>query len=462
MKKSLLFHVLLGIFFFLCTVVRAQDIQQAILQTRQDIQNATQQLNALRKRHTSERIAINREITELENQVIPLRKKSETLKDIAWQKETGFQQLSQEVDYLKKEVNFCASLLIEYRREMTTRMNLAEIQRLRSALRELDQVMDSGHSEKVLRKIGPFLNLIERRNRINVGGTIYPGQAVDNYGNLHSGQFVQAGPIHFFINKDKTLAGLVGLKLGSANPTLVSQVLPQSVQKLIGGEEVFIPIDVTLGEAIKVTKQKKTWIEHVRSGGIIMIPILGLGLVCLVTAVWKYVNLRQLQIEVEPVLAKILTLVNKGKIEEARIEAATLGRPVGPVLQEGIEHHNASREQIEEIMHEQILTQMPFLEKYLSLLAVSAAVAPLLGLLGTVTGMVHTFDLVAVFGTGKVNILSSGISEALVTTEYGLIVAIPTLMVHAYLSRWVKRVIHTLEQTTVAFVNGLQVRRKKK
>jgi biopolymer transport protein ExbB len=112
-------------------------------------------------------------------------------------------------------------------------------------------------------------------------------------------------------------------------------------------------------------------------------------------------------------------------------------------------------------MHEQILSQIPALEKNLPVLAVSAAVLPLLGLLGTVTGMVHTFDLMAIFGTGKVNLLSGGISEALITTEFGLITAIPALLVHAYLSKRVKTVVHTMEQTAIAFVNGLHIRKKK-
>ncbi|PID55139.1 MAG: hypothetical protein CR978_00390 [Gammaproteobacteria bacterium] len=79
------------------------------------------------------------------------------------------------------------------------------------------------------------------------------------------------------------------------------------------------------------------------------------------------------------------------------------------------------------------------LEKWLGAIAVIAAVAPLLGLLGTVSGMIHTFKLMTLFGSGDASAVSGGISEALVTTELGLIVAIPALLLHAMLSRWVKQ-----------------------
>ncbi|MBN1595763.1 MotA/TolQ/ExbB proton channel family protein [candidate division FCPU426 bacterium] len=453
---------------FVCLVMAwglpagAAELYTAMEKTRQDIKAATQELNALREEHSRERVEFAKAVAALEAQVVPLRKRQEALQDLTWQKETGFQHLEQDVAYLKEETVFCASLLTEYRREMAARMSMAETQHWAARLRALDEGFSSGRAEKVLGGIGDFLALVEKKHLANYGGNIFAAQAVDLRGVMHEGTMVRLGPIEYFLSQDRHTAGLAGLKLGSMHTTLVSRVNPGVVNALLQGQETEVGLDLTLGEAVKVERQKKSWLAHIRSGGIVMVPILGLGLVCLVTAIWKVISLRRLQGQSDPSLQRILVLVNSGRLAEAKIVAQRLGEPQGPVLQEGIEHCHAAREELEEIMHEKILVQMPFLEKYLSLLAVSAAAAPLLGLLGTVTGMVHTFDLVAVFGTGKVNILSSGISEALVTTEYGLIVAIPTLLTHAYLSRKVKRIIHTLEQTTVAFINGLQRRKKKK
>jgi len=92
------------------------------------------------------------------------------------------------------------------------------------------------------------------------------------------------------------------------------------------------------------------------------------------------------------------------------------------------------------------------------LIALTAATAPLLGLLGTVTGMIQTFQLITLFGTGDAQTLSGGISEALITTQFGLMVAVPALIVHALLSRKSKGVISNMEQTSIGFINGLSVR----
>jgi hypothetical protein len=91
--------------------------------------------------------------------------------------------------------------------------------------------------------------------------------------------------------------------------------------------------------------------------------------------------------------------------------------------------------------------------RWLPFVAIAASSAPLLGLLGTVTGIMNTFTLMTVFGTGDVKTLSSGISEALITTEYGLIVAIPSLLLHAFLSRKARGIQDEMEKAAIAFLN---------
>jgi hypothetical protein len=93
------------------------------------------------------------------------------------------------------------------------------------------------------------------------------------------------------------------------------------------------------------------------------------------------------------------------------------------------------------------------LNRLLPLIAITAASAPLLGLLGTVTGIIETFKMITVFGSGDVKTLSGGISVALITTEFGLIVAIPALLMHAFLARKARGMIDQMEKTAVSFVN---------
>ena len=103
---------------------------------------------------------------------------------------------------------------------------------------------------------------------------------------------------------------------------------------------------------------------------------------------------------------------------------------------------------------------MPNLDKFLTILSVSAGAAPLLGLLGTVMGIIKTFEMIGIYGTGDANRLAGGISEALVTTEMGLIVAIPALIWHAVLNRRLRKIVSNLEKAMLSFINALSIEGK--
>jgi biopolymer transport protein ExbB len=122
---------------------------------------------------------------------------------------------------------------------------------------------------------------------------------------------------------------------------------------------------------------------------------------------------------------------------------------------------DGSRAELENVLQEAILAEIPAQERFLSTLGVLASIAPLLGLLGTVTGMIHTFELITFHGTGDPRMLSSGISEALVTTMFGLGVAIPIMLAHSLISRRVEERIADLEEKAISFVNRVgKVRQK--
>jgi biopolymer transport protein ExbB len=140
-------------------------------------------------------------------------------------------------------------------------------------------------------------------------------------------------------------------------------------------------------------------------------------------------------------------------IVNAKRKAATIAGPAGEMLQSAVVHLHQSKELVEEVMYEKILETRTRLNKTLPFIAVCASSAPLLGLLGTVTGIINTFKLISAFGSGDAKTLSSGISEALVTTEFGLIVAIPSLLLHAFLNRKAKSLIDRMESIAVAVMN---------
>jgi biopolymer transport protein ExbB len=219
-----------------------------------------------------------------------------------------------------------------------------------------------------------------------------------------------------------------------------------------------VPVDVTAGDAIKVKEAKQTLIGHMKDGGFVMVPLLLVAAAALVLALWKCIELGGIRVRSGPQLDEVIDAVIKGDISVASEKAGNIKEPLRSLLEEAVEHHDSPRDHLEEIMHEHVLNSLPKLERNLATLAVLGGIAPLLGLLGTVTGMIHTFQLVTIFGSGDAKLLSGGISEALVTTETGLAIAIPVLLVHSFLARRARTIVGALERMAVAIVNDLKVR----
>ncbi|HEY4248791.1 MAG TPA: MotA/TolQ/ExbB proton channel family protein, partial [Lacunisphaera sp.] len=151
-----------------------------------------------------------------------------------------------------------------------------------------------------------------------------------------------------------------------------------------------------------------------------------------------------------------LRVVADGGGEEAAA-VKSLKHSTRKLVVAGLRHRNEPKELLEERLAAVLLYQRLHYERWLPLLAVIATAAPLMGLLGTVTGMVRTFTLITVFGTGNAGKLAGGISEVLVSTELGLLVAIPTLVAHGFLSQRIQKNLSLLEGYAVEFVTAVEV-----
>lgn len=209
---------------------------------------------------------------------------------------------------------------------------------------------------------------------------------------------------------------------------------------------------------MRVAAARETLWAHLRSGGPVMIPIAIVGVLSLVLVLWKLLELRRLRLPEAGELDAFYTRLDQNDLSGAAGLATELGAPLGPILQDGLAHLDAPPDVLEELLHERVMAVLPRLDRHLGMLAVLGGVAPLLGLLGTVTGMIHTFQLVTLFGTGDARLLSGGIAEALVTTEVGLVIAVPVLLVHSYLARKVRTMLGALEQAIIIFSNRVRKR----
>ena len=182
-----------------------------------------------------------------------------------------------------------------------------------------------------------------------------------------------------------------------------------------------------------------------------MIPIALLGLLSLVVGLFKVLQLLSRTPSEAPLEAveRMVEAALAGKEQEAQAIAEGLHRSIRPLALAALQNRELDEEHLEARLYEASLAVQSPLERWLGVLSVSTAAAPLLGLLGTVTGMIHTFRLITMFGTGDARLLSGGISEALVTTEAGLMVAIPALLIHAWCVRRVRRNAALHKQATL-------------
>jgi len=195
------------------------------------------------------------------------------------------------------------------------------------------------------------------------------------------------------------------------------------------------------------------------SGGPVMWPILLCSIFALAIILEKFWHLYKIKIDTQEFLSNILDKMKRHEIKEALKICENTKSPISHILKAGILKYDRTREQIKEAIEDASLYEIPKLEKNLSTLATIAHISPLLGLLGTVTGMVRCFQTIQVKATSFNPVspgdLAGGIWEALLTTVAGLIVAIPTFVAYNYLVSRVNNFILEMEKASTELVNFL-------
>lgn len=195
------------------------------------------------------------------------------------------------------------------------------------------------------------------------------------------------------------------------------------------------------------------------AGGPVMWPILLCSVFALAIILEKFWHLHKIRIDTQEFLSNILNKMKHHQIKEALEICDRIKNPISNILKAGILKYDRPRTQIKETIEDAALYEVPRLEKNLSALATIAHISPLLGLLGTVTGMVRCFQTIQTKATSFHPVspgdLAGGIWEALLTTVAGLIVAIPTFVAYNYLVSRVNAFILEMEKASTEFVNFL-------
>jgi len=287
-----------------------------------------------------------------------------------------------------------------------------------------------------------------------LGGSIAPGQAVDAQGNVVDGEFAASGPAAWFRAAEGGLAGGVVNQGGGRLPRVVGN--DSEIHDLKGGAVVVVPIDVTGGKARALEEIDGGAVDLVRKGGLWVWPILGLAVLSLIFGLVKLFGFARYREPGEAWVTAITAALRSGDAAKAEQLAAGVNHPVGAVMTKLVSISSSTADVVEETLYEQLMGVQQKAASLLPVIAVTAATAPLLGLLGTVSGMIRTFNLITLFGSGDPKPLAGGISEALITTLFGLVVAIPALVLHAFLSRRSQGIVQTTERLGLSFVNTLR------
>lgn len=314
----------------------------------------------------------------------------------------------------------------EFLSELAQRKELPNVQELRQVWsRMVTEIAQSGKVVKYTAPVELTNGEVEELEVVRVG--VF--NAVSN------GTFLDWDP-------SKSMVNLIEL---ARQPAARFQSMAEDLQNAAPGEMVDMAVDFSRGQILRAVVQTKSPIERVREdGGPVGYVIIGVGVLGLLLCLWK----------------AFVLYTTGGKIgRQLKNEEPNKGNPLGRLMAIYTENPGTDIETLELKLDEAILRESAPLESGLSFIKVLYVVAPLLGLLGTVVGMIATFQMITLFGTGDPRMMAGGISTALVTTVLGLVVAIPLTILHSFLQGKSKALIQVLEEQAAGIIARLAERR---
>ncbi|WP_049723108.1 MotA/TolQ/ExbB proton channel family protein [Gilvimarinus polysaccharolyticus] len=400
-----------------------------------DIKSAQLQLAKTQKQLTVERMALGKKLHNLSDDVRNLRKDTAVARRLADEQTLSLDQLRER--------------LAEWRNQGRYQHNLLASQHQQLAHgRERDL--------PVRKSFAAGLDWLQLRVQ-GMEQQLYPewhtASLVSLDGEVVSAAQIKVGPVEWYIQTDTERGGL--LQRSDEQPMPMAALAfnrgqlaqLQQLQRTGRGDVSFDP---TLNRALALAQNKEPVLGHLTKGGVWVLPILAFALFALVIGLAK-----ALQLWREPKLLPALAERCEKLVQNGEGDAALgkLSQQAQGAQREMIEITRVSgtSQQRDDRLFACLLTHKHRLEYWLGAIAITAAVSPLLGLLGTVSGMIKTFKMMTLFGAGDPAVVSGGISEALITTELGLVVAIPALLLHAVLQRWVKSYYSQLETDAIKF-----------
>lgn len=201
-------------------------------------------------------------------------------------------------------------------------------------------------------------------------------------------------------------------------------------------------------------------LELVTAGGWLMVPIILCSIISVAIIAERMWVLQTKRVTPDGLVASVWRMAKRGELSNKKLQQIRDGSPLGRILAAGLVNMRHDREIMKESIEDTGRHVVHEMKRFLNSLGTIAAITPLLGLLGTVIGMIKVFAVITTQGVGDASVLAGGISEALITTAAGLAVAIPSLMFHRYLLGRVQELVVSMEQESLKLVEVLHGERE--
>ena len=202
-------------------------------------------------------------------------------------------------------------------------------------------------------------------------------------------------------------------------------------------------------------------LEFIGQGGPVMWPLLICSIMAVAITAERLINLRAVKVLPEDEVDHLTSLIGGGLLEQAEDYCERRPGPLTNIVAAALDARGETPEGIRQVVEDQGRQEVPRLQKYLGILGTVASVSPLLGLLGTVLGMIEVFTVVSTQGIGQADSLAGGISQAMITTATGLTIAIPALVAYNALSDRANAMILEMERLALAFIKQIVQQRKR-
>lgn len=415
---------------FVAQSAEIADINRELLE---NVEIAQLELSRLEAQISEERQSLAEQLNQAQNSVSRLRDQSAAARRLADEQTLSLTQLEDRLKTWQDQSLYQSRLLASFNdqtRQSRDQISLGAVDELKSGLDWLETYL--------VRQQQYLLPQWQEQELVLTDGKITNTQRL------------QLGPVQWFWQENERQGGLVNTDQELAKVALLfTDDAQTNLGNLYSSQQGEVMFDPTLSRALLLAVEDESIMQHLEKGGVWVLPILLFALFASSIAVMKGVSLWRLPKFMPALPERIEAAIqhNDKASEQVNSILASLDGAQSDLLK--ISMKFPDQEQRDDHLFACLLDHKHQLERWLGAIAVTAAVAPLLGLLGTVSGMITTFKLMTLFGAGDPSAVSEGISEALVTTELGLIVAIPALLAHALMSRKVKSYFGQLESNAI-------------